>query len=745
MSSSREELALETQLLLQEVTQATQDHASLEIDVDGAPVESELEVAKQALVAKLMAKKELNRKQRLAVNQKRYGLSITTAAVAGVSVDASVAAKPAAPKQTTPTKLQQRLKMPMAAGAAAPSRKKKELLSKLRHQAIQQGSREIAKLFGYASFEEHVKYLNKKEKMQILQQEMMEQNAAAKKQQEAAGPHSQDDDVEEDDQVVAEDGDALGDDDKNVDMVSPENGAEDESMEPAAFASITTTPKKTSTADATTASTPSQRLPATDVSVPTTRRRRNQIEVDDEDDGNEADSEQDNAKDDDEDGDMDDAEAAAAKTQRNKDKAAGFRRLLEAEAQQNRLRKRLAKSGGDFMELEAEEDEEEDALKIAGLGDFGFGVPQAKTQESKEAEEEKRALNLREDDLEGIVDELSDDERTQERDLDEIFRKEQEDQDQQRVKEVIRNVKEGFGRNRRAFSAGLGLGSEARGRFNLNELVAADGSKLEAARLGLLESDEELSDGDSKSRKKKKRGDGEEGEEEDEEEEEEDEEAEMERMLRERYQNQPKIYMTSSESEDEDEQEITTANADGAGDDAASDEERERQQMKLFSERARINRRMARMKDLQRQESQESQDIEAAAPTQTAIPNLLLEEDEDSQEVRYSSPIACDSCLTSLRLWQTVDEAAESNRRGQFLFSCCWQHYTSHSKAKRSPATNQQIRFNSPFPVVRHHFVFASVIVLQSRGRQLQTVPKQFGALYILISDCETRSLQMYT
>lgn len=638
MSSSREELALETQLLLQEVTQATQEHAPLEIDVDGAPVESELEVAKHALVAKLMAKKEQNRKQRLAVNQKRYGLSVATAAAAGVKLNPSVAAKPVAPKQMTPTKLQQqqRLKMPMAAGA--PSRKKKELLSKLRNQAIQQGSQEMAKLFGYASYEDQVKHLNKVEKMKILQHEMIEQNAAAKKEQEAAaGPHGQGDQEEEEDEpvVVVEHGE---DDQNDVEMVE-HGAAEDEPMESTPVVGrVAITPKKTA-AVASSASTPSQRSPAVDGSLATSRRRRNQIEIDDEDDGNEADSEQDNAKDDHDDADMDDADAAEAKAQRNKDKAAGFRRLLEAEAQQSRQRKRLNKSGGgDFMELEAEEDEEEDALKIAGLGDFGFGVPQAKTQESKEAEEEKRALNLREDDLEGIVDELSDDERAQERDLDEIFRKEQEDQDQERVKEVMRNVKEGFGRNRRAFSAGLGLGSEARGRFNLNELVAADGSKLEAARLGLLESDEELSDGDTKSKKKKKKhGEGEEGEEDEEDEEEdEDEEAEMERMLRERYQNQPKIYMTSSESENEDEQEITAGNAEGAGDDAASDEERERQQMKLFSERARVNRRMARMKDLQRQESQ---DTEAAAPTQTVMPNLLLEEDEDSQEVRCELPL----------------------------------------------------------------------------------------------------------
>ncbi|KAJ8546858.1 hypothetical protein ON010_g11377 [Phytophthora cinnamomi] len=298
----------------------------------------------------------------------------------------------------------------------------------------------------------------------------------------------------------------------------------------------------------------------------------------------------------DEDAEKDGESSELAKSTKPKDKAAGYRKLLQAEAMQNRKRKRLIKGRGadNLVESEAEEDEEEDVLKIGGLGDFGFGVPQAKTQESKEAEEERNALKLREDDLDHIVDDLSDDERAQEQDLNEMFRREQEDQDRQQVKEVMRNVKEGFGRNRRAFS-GLHSGSEARGRFNLDELVAADGSKFEAARLGLLESDEELSEGDDGKKKKKKvNADGEEVEEE--EEEEEDEEAEMERMLRERFMNQPKIYVTSSESGSDDEEENEAKKDNGPdGDEVESDEERERQQMKLFSERARINRRMQRM------------------------------------------------------------------------------------------------------------------------------------------------------
>lgn len=353
-------------------------------------------------------------------------------------------------------------------------------------------------------------------------------------------------------------------------------------------------------------------------------KRRNRIEVD-EDDGNEADSEHDG----------DDKEEKEAETAPGpkKDRAAAYRAMLLAEDRESRRRKRKGKGGDNFVESEAEEDEEEDVLRIGGLGDFGFGVPQAKTQESKEAEEERNAFKLHADDLEGIVDDLSDDEQAQQEDIDAIIRMETEEKDRDQVKEVMRNVKEGFGRNRRAFSSGLHTG-EARGRFNLDELVAADG-KIEAARLGLLESDEELSDSSDEDGNKKKQ-DAEEDEEE------EDEEMAMERALRERYAEQPKIYLTSDESESEGEDEATKEATAGADEDEVnSDEEREKHQMKLFSERARINRRMQRMKDLQRQVAIENGDEEIQKARTAVVPNILLEEDEDSQEVSSGCNAVC--------------------------------------------------------------------------------------------------------
>ncbi|KAJ0408212.1 hypothetical protein ATCC90586_003320 [Pythium insidiosum] len=563
---SREELALETQLLLQEVTQATQ-YAAVAAPESDAPPLTELERAKLALVDKLRKKKEQQRQQRQQINMKRYGFAGSSVASAGAAAPASQAqtqpqaassgASPRVLDRLTPVKQKKMAKLPVIAGAPVTTKKKKDLLHQLRHQAIKQGAQEMAKLFGYSSYEEQIKHLNKIEKMKILQNEMLESGA---QQKDENAPVIDVDEQEGGEQDELDDEAAAGEDDEQN---------------------------------------------ATELA----------IEVDDE-----ADSEKD------ENGGDDDDEDDDKEQSKNRDRAAAFRQLLQAEAAQTRNRKRLRKGGGDFVEDEAEEEEEEDVLKIGGLGDFGFGVPQAATKETKEAEEERNALNFREDDLEGIVDDLSDDERAQEHDLQEIVRRETEEQDKEQVREVMRKVKEGFGRNRRAFSAGLDGGAGARGRFNLSELVAADGDKLEAARLGLLESDEELNDDDE---------DGvnaEGGEKEEAEEEEEDEEAEMERMLRDRFLNQPKIYITSSESENEDENEV---DKDGADDTAAeeleSDEERERQQMKLFSEKARINRRMQRMKEAQRLEEAEEEELSTHTQRSAAVPNLLLEEDEDSQ------------------------------------------------------------------------------------------------------------------
>lgn len=569
------ELALETQLLLEEATQITQ-HVAIESILESAsapPVESEFEAAKSALLAKLRKKKEVNRAQHQQLNQRRLN----------VSGSHSVR------KQAHPFSPRKALNLPVAATTVAASRKQLDMLSKLRTQAIQQVAQNLATMFGYATYEEHLKSLDErdKEKKVIEEEKTNEEEEETPEEKEGETNEEEDKDIEM--EIAAETTESS----QEVSVVpDAADGTKEHLVEEV----------------------------NENAKVVLQRNKVQGIEDATEDDGHEADSEPEEKEDDD--GPTAPQCTNSDQTRTYKDKAAGYRNLLRAEALQNRRRKRR----DNFVESEAEEEEEEDALKIGGLGDFGFGVPQAKTQESKEAEEERDALKIRQGDLDHIVDELSDDERAEEQDLEEMFRREQENQDRQQVKEVMRNVKEGFGRNRRAFS-GLHASSEARGRFNLDELVAADGNKFEAARLGLLESDEELSDAENgKTDKVHDGSEREEGE---------DEEAEMERMLRERFHNQPKIYVTSSESGSDDENEAESKEADGEADEIESDEERERQQIKLFSERARINRRMQRMKDLQHQIALKSNQNDLSTKSNTAMPNLLLEEDEDSQELMH--------------------------------------------------------------------------------------------------------------
>uniref|UniRef100_M4BM60 DNA replication checkpoint mediator MRC1 domain-containing protein n=1 Tax=Hyaloperonospora arabidopsidis (strain Emoy2) TaxID=559515 RepID=M4BM60_HYAAE len=639
---SGEDLALETQLLLQGVTQLT--HATAvdsEVQDSEKLLVSEYEAATDALLAKLRKKKAANRMQQQQLNKQRFGLP-----------KASTMDQISSGFKNGPTKS----KLPVTVAATVASRKKQQMVLQLKTQALQQGALQMAKLFGYKSHEEHVKHLNELDERKIRQDEVKERQEEGIEEEVEDKFGSVDVEDEEEGREETTQVEEGKEKEEEMKMGSAARGGVDGSVSETGVIRETDQLKSGSEDD----QVAEEEDEETSGNVVRRRRRVSCLVKCREKDGNEADSEQDNQKDevDDANDDIEDTMSAAevmsdaikgeqgttkkdegalvvAKEKAPADKAAGYRSLLRAEALQNRKRKRLMKSRGNaFVESEAEEDDEEDVLNIGGLGDFGFGVPQSKTQESKEAEEERRALVLREDDLDHIVDNLSDDEKAQEQDLDEMFRREREEMDRQQVKEVMRNVKEGFGRNRRAFS-GLPSGSGARGRFNLDELVAADGSRFEAARLGLLESDEELSEDDDDKKKKKTKVNsiGEENGEE-EVEEEIDEEADMERMLRERFLNQPKIYMTSSES-GSDEEEEDAKNSGSDGDEIKSDEERERQQMKLFSERARINRRMQRMKDIQRQIALQDNGVDPTMKSDAAIPNILLEEDEESQELMH--------------------------------------------------------------------------------------------------------------
>nr|CCA20370.1 cleavage induced hypothetical protein [Albugo laibachii Nc14] len=484
------ELALETQLLLQEI-QCQKSHQSTEktdalivVENESNELEaSEYDKAMRNLVGKLK-----KRKEELEQSQRKNLESFYSTP----HLDGHI---------TSQAKKHGTFRLPVAAPSGPAASKKRSLVRNLRHQAIKQGSAGMAKLFGYSSFEEQLRKLQKEETMKLQLKEQAE-------------PIEYDADSDESDtkidsesfEIQTEEPPEIADSDERNTLESPvveEDVDNEDPIEPQA----------------------------------TTQHIEKDV---------------------------------------NRDKASIYRQLVRKESVIARKRKRLVK--GAFVESEAEEEEEENVLQIVGLGDFGFGVARTMTQGEKEAEEERKALELQDDDFKGIVDELSDDELAEQRDLDTLFRKEQEEIDRKRVRAVMRNVKEGFGRNRRVFSTS-GLPESARGRFHLDELVAVDGDKNEAARLGLLESDEEVLDGEDVSENN------------------EDEEMEMERKLRERHLNQPKIYITSeSESDSEEDQKILEK------DDSASDDEREKKEMKVFSERAKMNRRIRRWRNLQQQE-----------------------------------------------------------------------------------------------------------------------------------------------
>ncbi|KAI9985762.1 hypothetical protein PInf_024528 [Phytophthora infestans] len=629
-------MALKTQLLLQEATQITQQ-AAVESVVESArapPPESEYQAAKSALVAKLRKKKEANRAHHQQLNRRRLGTQTPQSTV----------------KKNDIFSPRKAMRLPVATTASATSRKKQDMLFKLRTQAIQQGAQSMAEFFGHATYEDHLKAINEEEEKNILKNEKLKEKMEKNhEEQESKDEHEDTEPMDTSVENVEHEETELMD----TLMENVESSHEQEDEEEHVAMSIAPAVDENATSMA------MERPKQQEEESVKVVRRRNRIQKPEpaaEEDGNEADSEQDDKEGADAEEEMEDAtdaveathdaemnnkEAASSTPSSPKDKAAAYRNMLRAEALQTRKRKRLVKGGDKFVESEAEEDDEEDVLKIGGLGDFGFGVPQAKTQEFREAEEERNALKLREGDLDHIVDDLSDDERAQEQDLDEMFRREQEDQDRQQVKEVMRNVKEGFGRNRRAFS-GLHSGSGARGRFNLDEWWL------------LTVSDEELSEDENGEKKKK-----------DSEEEEEDEEAQMERMLRERFMNQPKIYVTSSESGSDNEEDEAKKDNGPDGDEVESDEERERQQMKLFSERARINRRMQRMKDLQRQIALENNEADPNVKA-TAMPNLLLEEDEDSQELMHMmNRTDVDSTSTAGKFWNSSEEGEDRSNSSE--------------------------------------------------------------------------------
>ncbi|CAM9125188.1 unnamed protein product, partial [Scytosiphon promiscuus] len=223
---------------------------------------------------------------------------------------------------------------------------------------------------------------------------------------------------------------------------------------------------------------------------------------------------------------------------------------------------------------------------------------------------------IREEDLEGIVDTFSDDEGDKAA-QDSFINNEAAAGDRQALKDMVRRVREGFGDER---GGGRGRGGNARGNLRLDELTRADKStRGEARRLGLLNSDEEWSD-DEKAEAGKGAGAKDDLEELD--------EVQLGELLareqRARHMGLSQTaveYLESSDSEGEGDNGAADgdAKADGEEEEEADRREEARVQ-KLWVKRAKRRRVLAEVE-------------QSAAGGDSQGPEVLMQEDEDSQAI----------------------------------------------------------------------------------------------------------------
>jgi hypothetical protein len=214
-----------------------------------------------------------------------------------------------------------------------------------------------------------------------------------------------------------------------------------------------------------------------------------------------------------------------------KSRNAGWQAMLQKEAEKI---KKMKKRKMNLVEAEADEEEEEE---IAGLEDFGFSTH--KKNKNGDDEDEDADDKLDEEDLKHVVDDVSDNEGDEEAG-DAARVRQQQKEDKERHKEILRRMREGYD-GRRGGIAGGGAG--ARGMHRFDQLVAAD-NREDAKRLGLLNDDELDSDND-----------GEEKELDDTKvDEEEDENALLDKMLKDRFLHRSSADLEENFSEEEEEE-----------------------------------------------------------------------------------------------------------------------------------------------------------------------------------------------
>ena len=244
---------------------------------------------------------------------------------------------------------------------------------------------------------------------------------------------------------------------------------------------------------------------------------------------------------------------------------AAWKAMLLKEAEKVKKMKRKKKHG--LIDEEADEEEEEE---VAGLEDFGFVVNKRKNGDD---EDEDKFDEINEDDLENVVDDLSDNEGDEEAGMEARKALEQKEE-RERHKEVMRRMRDGYDGRRGGIASGGG-----RGMHRFDQLVAAD-NREDAKRLGLLNDDEIDSDQENGG------GDGND--------EEEDEAVLLDKMLKDRFLHRSSVELEEHFSDDEDDED-ENENPDDENAALNPEEEEDRQQERLakrFAKRARMQRLM---------------------------------------------------------------------------------------------------------------------------------------------------------
>lgn len=216
-----------------------------------------------------------------------------------------------------------------------------------------------------------------------------------------------------------------------------------------------------------------------------------------------------------------------------KDRAEGWKAVLRKEAEKLKKKKKLYKGSVSGM-VEEEAEEEEEDIAAVGLEDFGFGV------RNKKVVDEDEDLATEEGDLEGIVDELSDDEGDEEEGA-RARKILQEREEREQHKELLRRMRDGYDGRRGGIASG-----GARGVHRFDELVAAD-DRNEAKRLGLLNDDELESDEELAGNNNENVDD-------------EDEAELIDKMLKDRFLHRTDEEMLFSENESEEENDVNEEN-----------------------------------------------------------------------------------------------------------------------------------------------------------------------------------------